>query len=206
MSARPALLEETLAAHGGLERWRELDRIRVGLRCGGIAMAMKGRPGVLSDLDATLDTRRPRVEFAGLGTFDGAAGRPPGISRRLRWRDEDVLHFAGYALWNYLSAPFLFTWPGVEAEELSGRRLRVTFPAEIPTHSTRQTFHISAEGLIARHDYTAEVIGPWASAVNRVLEYETVEGLTFGVRRRVTPRGLPAPTLVSIAIDTIELG
>ncbi len=46
-----SLLEEAIAAHGGMERWRELKRIKLKLRCGGIAMALKGRPGVLRELD-----------------------------------------------------------------------------------------------------------------------------------------------------------
>ena len=88
-----SLVEEAIAAHGGMERWRELDRIRLKLRCGGMAMAPKGRPGVLRELDATLDPRRPHVEFDQLGTFDAAQRRPPGIARRLRWSNDDVVHF-----------------------------------------------------------------------------------------------------------------
>lgn len=199
------LLEEALAAHGGLERWREVQQIEVRLRCGGIAMAMKGRPGVLGDLHAVLDSRRPRVEFAGLGVFDGARGRPAGIARRLRWSDADVVHFAGYALWNYMTSPFLLVESGASVEELPGRRLAVEFPSELPTHSRRQLFHLDSHGRVDRLDYTAEVFGGWARATHRCLSYEEVDGLVFATERRVTPRGLPAPTLVSIQIDEIEL-
>jgi hypothetical protein len=122
----------------------------------------------------------------------------------LRWTDQDVVHFAGYALWNYTTTPFLLTWPDVSVEELSGRRLAATFPPGLPTHSSKTTFHLNDEGLIARLDYTAEVIGPWAKAVHRCHEYDTVDGLVFATRRRVTPRGLPGPTLVSIKVDEID--
>ena len=70
------------------------------LRCGGIAMALKGWPSVLRELKATVDPRRPHVQFDGLGTCDGAHGRPPRIARRLRRTDDVVVHFTAYALWN----------------------------------------------------------------------------------------------------------
>lgn len=200
-----SLLEEAIAAHGGIERWREVNRIRLTLRCGGIAMAMKGRPGVLRELDATVDPRRPRVQFDLLGTFDGEAGRPRGISRRVRWTDEDVVYFTGYALWNYVNAPFLLAGEGVSVEELSSRRLRATFPAELPTHSRKQVFHLADDGRITRLDYTAEVFGPFAIAANHCLAHERVDGLLFATRRRVVPRGLPGPALVTVAIDGISL-
>lgn len=200
-----SLLDETLDAHGGLTRWQELGRIRVKLSCGGIAMPMKLRPGVLRDLDATLDTNRPRVAFEQLGTFDGNAARPHGISRRLRWTDEDVTYFAGYALWNYMTTPFVFARADVGVEELPGRRLAVSFPPAIHTHCKRQVFHLDEQGRIARLDYTAEVFGPWARAEHRCLAYEEAGGILFATRRRVTPRGLAVPALVSIAIEGIEV-
>ena len=200
-----SLLEEAIAAHGGMERWRELKRIELRLSCGGIAMALKGRPGVLRELDATVDPRRPHVRFDRLGTFEGAHGRPPGMARRLRWTDQDVVHFAGYALWGYITAPFALASQGVTVEEIAGRRLRVTFPPELPTHSRKQTFHLAEDGRITRLDYTAEVFGPWARAENHCLVHERVDGLLFATRRRVVPRGLSGPPLVTIAIDDITL-
>lgn len=200
-----SLLEEAIAAHGGRERWAELERITLTLRCGGIAMAMKGRHGVLGELNATVDPRRPHVEFDQLGTFDAADPRPPGMARRLRWTDDDVRHFAGYALWNYLATPFILVEPGFSVEEIGGRRLRVTFPPEIPTHCRRQVLHLAEDGRIARVDYTAEVFGPWAMAANRCLTHERVGGLLFATRRRVVPRGLPGPSLVTIAMSDLRL-
>lgn len=65
------LLEQAIAAHGGIERWRALKRIELTLRCGGIAMALKGRPGILREPRATVDPRRPHGQFDRFGTFDG---------------------------------------------------------------------------------------------------------------------------------------
>jgi hypothetical protein len=197
-----SLLEETIAAHGGLERWREIEAIDVALRCGGVAMPLKRRPEALRSVRATVDPRRPHVELHGLGTFDGARPRPAGIALRTRWTDEDVVHFAGYALWGYVTAPFVFAEDDVVVRELPRRRLRVEFPERIPAHSRRQTFHFDENAVLVRLDYTAEVfLGPLGRAKHVCRGHRRIDGLLVSTSRRVTPRGLPAPTLVSIEID-----
>ena len=65
---------------------------------------------------------------------------------------------------------------------------------------------LDAAGLLRRHDYTADVIGGWATAANRCLASEVVDDLRFYTRRLVTPRFgdhlvLPGPTLVWIELD-----
>jgi hypothetical protein len=197
-----SLLEEALAAHGGLRRWRQIERIDVALRCGGIAMALKRRPEALRSVRARVDPRRPHVELQGLGTFDGEQPRPDGIARRARWTDEDVVHFAGYALWGYVAAPFVFADEDVVVRELPRRRLRVDFPDRIPAHSRSQTFHFDDNAVLVRLDYTAEVfLGPLGRAKHICRGHRLIDGLLIATSRRVTPRGLPAPTLVSIEID-----
>ena len=127
-----SLLEEAIAAHGGLERWREIDSIDISLRVGGIAMPTKGQPTITRNFSATADTHRPHVELHGIGTFDGHQPRPPGMARRMRWNVADAVHFTGYALWGYLTAPFLFAEQDVRVTELPRRRLRVELPARSP--------------------------------------------------------------------------
>ena len=54
------------------------------------------------------------------------------------WDALQVGYFLSYGMWNYLTTPFLLTYPGVQAREISPwqedgqtwRRLHVTFPAE----------------------------------------------------------------------------
>jgi hypothetical protein len=68
-------------------------------------------------------------------------------------------------MWNYLTTPYLFTLPGVETAELEPwnenrerwRRLHVTFPNSIATHTAEQTFYYDTDGLQRRHDYTVDV-------------------------------------------------
>lgn len=220
-----SLLAEAIAAHDGAERFEAIDELAVSLRCGGVALPARGQPRALSRLEARVRTRDPHVRFldwprAGeTGVFDGWHSRIEGRDspaarngrrRRLLWDSLDVLHFAGYALWNYMTLPFLLARPGFETRELPGRRLEALFPPEIPTHSRRQVFHLDAAGRIARHDYTAEVFGLWARGAHHSLEFKRYEGLVVAVRRRVVPRGprdvaLPGPTIVSIAIDRVAV-
>lgn len=200
-----SLVDEAIAAHGGLERWREIESLEATVRTGGLALPLKGQPNALRRFRATVDPRRPHVHFDGLGTFDGAEPRPPGMARRLRWTTADVVHFAGYALWGYLAVPFVFADEDVSVRELPRRRLRVEFPERIPAHSRRQTFHFDADAVLRRLDYTAEVFaGPLARATHRCFDHRWIDGLLIPTRRRVTPRGLPGPTLVSIAIESLR--
>jgi hypothetical protein len=120
-------------------------------------------------------------------------------SKLLRWDDLDFLYFSGYALWNYLTTPWLLT--RVELRERGGGRLDATFPPEIPTHSRRQSFWFSDDGLLLRHDYTAEVVFPGAASTHRCFDHARVSGVVMPTRRRVTPRYAPGPTLVSLAIS-----
>jgi hypothetical protein len=145
------------------------------------------------------------------------AGRS-GLRRNLRWDALDAAYFAGYAWWNYLTTPFLLTREGLAVAEgdpspaasQRWRRLEVSFPRDIHTHSPRQTLHVDPSGLIRRHDYIAQPIGRWAHAAHYCSDHRHFDGLVFPTRRRVRPRGpggrsLPNPVLVALDIDHIEI-
>jgi hypothetical protein len=220
------LLEETLEAHGGLERWRSTEQISVHARSGGVALASKFAAGPFRSYDLTVSTAHPRTVIepyprAGArGVFEDGAVRIesdagetlaeradprsafPGGRRLLWWDRLDALYFAGYALWNYFNLPFLLTRDDIELRD-DGRTLHARFPSGVPTHSPEQAFHLDERGLIAQHDYTAEVFGRWAKAAHVSLEFGELGGLTLATRRRVTPRarsGKPRrlPVLVSL--------
>src|SRR5262249_28919148 len=114
----------------------------------------------------------------------------------LWWDDLDALYFGASALWTYLAIPFIFTDPGfhVRAGDAwkerreTWRTLAVTFPTEIQTHSREQLFYLGDDGLIRRHDYTAEEFGHWAKSAHYWFDYYDFEGLVVPRRRRVFPR------------------
>lgn len=238
----PDLLTAVLEAHGGVARWRSVSEIRARLGSGGVALATKWKPRAFRAYEATITTAEPRVVIAPYpgpgrrGVFEAAAvsieseagavlarrENPRalfrGLRRKLWWDHLDALHFAGYALWNYFTAPFLFLSPGVAAHEIEPweegrerwRRLHVTFPPGLPTHSREQVFYFDAAGLLRRHDYTAEVFGGWATAAHYSSAHRTFSGLVFPTRRRVYPRRAdgrprPFPTLVWIDVDDVQV-
>jgi hypothetical protein len=218
--AMRGLLEETIGAHGGLDAWSAQDSVKLGLRSGGLAFRSKGRPEAMGGASATIATSGQHVVFEPYprpgerGVFVGseawiedAAGsviartdRPRG----LRWQPVDMLAFAGAALWSYISFPFVLGRPEFAVRELPSRRLEVTVGNGIVTHSGRHVLWIGDDGLIHRHDYTAEAMGRFAFAANVVLEHGRLGDLVLATRRRVTPRllgrPLPGPTLVWIEI------
>jgi hypothetical protein len=141
------------------------------------------------------------------------------LRRQFRWDDLDLLYFAGYALWGYATAPFIFRRPGFEVEEAdpwredgeTWRALRVRFPDAIPAHSRQQLYYFDDRGLLRRNDYTAEVFGSWARATHYCWDHETFDGIVVPTRRTAMPRRrngrpLTAVSLVKIAIDDVAAG
>lgn len=235
------LLNETIEAHGGRGRWSRVGAIKAALSSGGLAFQSRCQPNALKslavevrphDVAVTLDGF-VRQGWRGLWTPARAAiaddsgrlieeRRDPrrhfgGVVQQVYWDKLDILAFAGYALWNYLSFPFLLEHKdiellGVEAPSQDGLlRLDVRFPPDAPTHCERQSFFIDADRRLVRHDYTAEPIGSWATGANLCLESEVVEGIRFYTRRRVFPRLGPRktvvrfPTLVWIELDKVSV-
>jgi hypothetical protein len=68
------------------------------------------------------------------------------------------------------------------------RRLAVTFPPDIHTHSRRQVFYAGDDGLIRRHDYTAEEFGAWATSAHYWFDHHAFDGLIVPRKRRVLMR------------------
>ena len=134
-----------------------------------------------------------------------------GHTRETPWDDLDQLYFSGYAMWTYLTVPFCLSWPGFDVAEIESwqeenqtwRRLSVTFPPHLGSHSTHQTFYFDAEGVLRRHDYNVEVAGN-SPAAHYVSEYQHVSGFLIATKRRVFPRqpdNTPLRDITTIAID-----
>ncbi|MFE2061343.1 hypothetical protein ACFXDH_02925 [Streptomyces sp. NPDC059467] len=235
------LLDIVLDVHGGLGRWQQARTVCARGSIGGQLWTVHGQTGILNAADMTVDVQRQRVvfaEFTGpelLGVFtpdrvavetrDGEvvaertspraafAGQGPDTP----WDRLHALYFAGYAMWNYLTAPYLLTWPGVAVEELDPwdggdeglRRLRATFPGAMATHAAEQTFSYDDAGLLRRHDYAAEVLGG-VPAAHFCEKHMTESGLVFPTHRYVVPidangEVLPEPVLITIDLAEISV-
>ena len=107
------------------------------------------------------------------------------------WDEFHVAYFASEALWTYLTLPFLYTYPGFESEEIEPwhedgeerRRLKVTFPDEIASHTKTQITHFGPDGLMRRHDYTVDILGG-NSGANYSTNYRDVQGIMMPTTRR----------------------
>jgi hypothetical protein len=133
-----------------------------------------------------------------------------GHVRETPWDKFHVAYFASEALWTYLTSPFLYTYPGFESEEIEPwhengeewRRLKVTFPADIHSHTRTQITHFGPDGLMRRHDYTVDILGG-ASGANYVSDYADFQGIKMPTKRRIYAydehmQKVPEPLLVSL--------
>lgn len=200
------LVEECIAAYGGLERWRAAEAVELRVWARGLAFASIGRRELIPPTRARVMTTGQRVEFADwprageTGVFTSEGCRIGGDERAeprygLRWDDLDALAFAGAALWTYVSLPFVLADWG--ADELPGRRLRFRVPEPVRSHCREQTVYVDDRGLIVRHHYTAEAFGRWARSVHRSHDFETSDGLPVPAHRRVRPRPF-GPVIVRV--------
>ncbi|MFI5613565.1 hypothetical protein [Amycolatopsis sp. NPDC051903] len=226
MNEATGLLEQVLQAHGGVDRWRRAGTIRARLYMAGPTLTALGQEKILAGVGVAVDVQRPRTvltDFTGPGLrgvytphhvrLEDANGTvlaertapresfPPRLGG-VRWDALHVLYFAGYGLWNYLTNPYLLTWPCVRTEELGPgetdgpgwRRLRVTFPEDIATHSAEQVFHYDERGLQRRVDYAPYVLGS-RPAAHHTEAHREVSGLVLPTHRYVLPvkDGVPQP-------------
>jgi hypothetical protein len=138
-----------------------------------------------------------------------------GQNRETPWDDLHVGYFQGEALWTYLTTPFLYTYDGFVTEEIAPiqvngevwRRLKVTFPESVKSHTREQISCFGPDGLLRRHDYTVDILGG-ATGLNYASEYRNVEGIVIPTRRRIYAyEGDYQPVMepVLVAIDMGEI-
>jgi hypothetical protein len=133
------------------------------------------------------------------------------------WDNIHVAYFQGEALWTYLNTPFLYMHDGFVTEEISSirvddetwRRLRVTFPDHVKSHSREQISCFGPDGLLRRHDYTVDILGG-ATGLNYASDYRDVDGIIVPATRRVYAytgdyQPVMEPLLVKIDMGAITL-
>jgi hypothetical protein len=235
------LLETVIEAHGGLERWNQLDGVSAHLIQGGALWALKGQPGVLDDVVFTASLHQERVSHRPFGAADRHSSFTPervaiesddgtvlealdrprasfaGHTTETPWSTLQLAYFVGTAMWTYLTQPFTFAMPGFQTSELEPwdeagqqwRRLRVSWPSYLATHSAEQTLYFDDDGLLGRHDYDVEISGG-TSAAHYVSDYDEVAGIRLPTKHRIFPRtpdgqSLAEPLIVSIDLTEIAL-
>jgi hypothetical protein len=140
-----------------------------------------------------------------------------GQQRNTPWDEIHVAYFAGEALWTYLTIPFLYTYEGFASEEIPSiqvegetwRRLKVTFPDSVKSHTREQVSCFGPDGLLRRHDYTVDILGG-ATGLNYASDYRDVDGIIVPAKRRVYAyegdyQLVKDPLLVAIDMAEIQL-
>jgi len=213
----------TLAASVGGEIWR--DKSKVGYLKSVLLNVETKREHVTMDFPSQ-DKRSVfepnRVEMQRrdgtvVATRDDPEASFKGQERFTPWDDLHVAYFSGEAFYTYCNTPFLCTYEGFSSEEISPiqvdgetwRRLEVTFPDIVKSHTQTQIFCFGPDGLLRRHDYTVDVLGG-APGLNYASDYREVDGIIFPTKRRVYAyKGdyqlVKEPLLVSIDMAEITL-
>ncbi len=232
------LLSDIVRAHGGFSRWRALDHVEATIVTGGKLWALKGlvqdpnprrmrvhlhhqeaslkpfgEPDwhtqftpdhiaiVRSNGSIVAERRDPRASFAGHEMTTG-------------WDALQRAYFNGYALWLYLTTPFVLAKEGVRVYEIepwterdeTWSVLRAEFPDSIATHSKVQDFYFGDDLLLRRHDYAVDVAGGFAAA-QLVQDYISADGIRMPSKRRAylrQPDHRPDLEALMVSIDVSD--
>jgi hypothetical protein len=233
------LLSAVLAAHGGAQNWANVSKITAQLSLGGPFWAGRGWPDLYAKQTVTLTPHKEHITFSPFtsadrisvldvgpervtitardGTVIEEREKPresfplPYVEGTTRWDAIQVAYFTSAAVWNYLTAPFVFTQPGVEAVEIAPwtegektwRRLAVTFPKTNANHNARQFFFYDEDFMQRRMDYSPDVTGN-PPVAHYTHDPKTFDGFVFPTRRRVhlhDVNGFADQTFDPITID-----
>ena len=233
------LLANVIDAHGGLARWTKYEKVAATIVSGGGLFPLKG---VLQDsnprrMTAWLHEERSSVlpfgapdqrtmftpDRIAIEKLDGTL-----VAERYAPRDSfaghqmntpwDPLHrayFNGYALWTYLTTPFLLAMDGMQVEETkpwqegpeTWRVLRAYFRGSIETHNLVQDFFFGEDLLLRRHDYSVNIAGGFAAA-QLTSNYTEADGIRLPTKRRAYTRGpdrRPIVEMLMVSIDISEV-
>lgn len=136
------LLQLAIERHGGMNRWRRVQRLVAEVRLSGATFHLKQQAGVIGRHRVTVDTRRQSTVVEPMdGPGSVLAYTPESVDVRdaggetilhrenpraafdghtltTPWDAGHLAYFTGYTLWNYLTAPFSLTMPDVTSTEI----------------------------------------------------------------------------------------
>jgi len=136
------LLDAVLAAHGGLDRWRQFSSMEATIVTGGELWEIKGQPQDPVPRRMTVALQREWASVQPFGAPDQKTDFTPqrvaiekldgrvvaersnpresfaGHELTTPWDPLQRAYFNGYALWTYLTSPFFMTLPGFSVAEI----------------------------------------------------------------------------------------
>lgn len=233
------LLSDIVRAHGGFSRWRALTRVEATIVTGGGLWGMKGLVQDPHPRRMSVDLHQQRASLKPFGDPDWHTDFAPdriailrsdgsivaerhdpraafaGHDRRTAWDPLHRAYFNGYALWLYLTTPFLLAQEGVKVYEIepwveadeTWSVLRAEFTDSIATHSPVQDFFFGDDLLLRRHDYCVDVAGGFEAA-QLVHDYIISDGIRLPSKRRAylrTPNRRPDFGSLMVSIDVSDV-
>jgi hypothetical protein len=236
------LLAKALTAHGGLDNWRRFSELTITAVNDGVLWAIKQQPGYAQkpvrlafdlleevtrhtdfiDTGFTTEVTPERVRiFSSDGVLEEERLDPrasfKGHTLETPWDRVQLAYFSGYAMWSYLTTPFLLADPDFvvgdapswfeNGEEWHG--LQVTFPERLAYHAKEQTFYFDESGLLRRHDYDVD-IAKGARGAHYMLEYATIDRIKFPLHHVIripdaSGKPMPEPIIVDVKVSDIAL-
>lgn len=128
------------------------------------------------------------------------------------WTIPQLAYFTGYAMWTYAAEPYNLTLPGIEVTQgddwtegdETWRRLDVTYPADIATHSSHQVLYIDESGLIRRRDYEVDIAGG-SPAAHYVSDFLEIGGILVPAKRMIYVRDEAGQPMLDQLVVSINL-
>jgi hypothetical protein len=230
------LLTSILDAHGGLTRWRGYERVDATIVSGGGLFPLKGMIQDSSPRRMTAWLHEERASVAPYGGPDQRTMFTPdriaiekhdgtvvaerhaprdsfaGHQMNTPWDSLQRAYFNGYALWTYLTTPFVLAMDGVRTEEVepwregseTWRCVRACFPGSFGTHSQVQEFYFDSDLLLRRHDYRVNIAGGFAAA-QLTTQYVEADGIRLPTQRRAYTRGPDGRPILGMLMVQIDL-
>jgi hypothetical protein len=230
------LLARILDAHGGMDRWNRYEKVEATIVSGGGLFPLKGVAQDPSPRRMTVWLHEERSSVSPYGAPDQRTMFTPDriviekldstlVAERDAPTDSfaghqmstpwDALHrafFNGYALWTYLTTPFLLAMDGVRVEETEAWRegtatwrvLRAYFPGSIETHSIIQDFFFGEDLMLRRHDYNVNIAGGF-NAAQLTSDYVVADGIRLPTKRRAYTRGPDRRPILEMLMVSIDI-
>jgi hypothetical protein len=209
------LLQSAIEAHGGLERWTNVQTIVVAASITGAIWAVKGQPDYLANIVMRVDTNKQRVatDFPTENkrltftpdrvTLEAPPGKLilerddpetsfAGQARETPWDPLQVGYFQGEALWTYLNTPFLYAQPDFVSEEIGSIQVEGETWRRLKVifpdrirSHTREQISCFGPDGLLRRHDYTVDILGGATGLNYAFDYRNVGGLMFFTKRRV---------------------
>jgi hypothetical protein len=229
------LLDTVIEAHGGLERWGQLDSVSARLVQGGAMWGIKGQPGVLDDVFVRASLHQERESHHPFGAPDRRSAFTPqrvaiettrgdvveameqprasfaGHVLETPWTTLQLAYFVGTAMWTYLTQPFVFAGPGFKTAELepwpeNGEEWRRL----LVTWPADLATHCPEQTLYVGPDglfrrHDYDVEIAATSGAHYISDYTKVAGIMVPTRHRIFPRGADGQVLSEPLVISIDV-